>query len=480
MFRSGEPRLTSRRCEGVTSAPNAEMCRLAVCGPDRRIEVAVPAHILVADLLPALLHHLGPDLADTGMLHGGWVLQRLGATPFDEDSMVGSLGLRDGDTVHLRPRSEQIPPLDFDDLIDGVATGLRERSGKWRPEMIRWAAHGLQVILLATGLVALAWPGPPTPRALVAAAVALVALAAAFTVVRTVGEKGFGLTFATAAIGYAGLAGLLAPGATGPGAAVTVAGPHLFSGGAAVLAATLVAAVLLGHARPFFTAVLAAGLVALAGFALMAFVPLSGVAAASLVLVVGTVINTLVPQLAFQQAGLRLDPLPTERDHVNQDLDPVASQPLLARSPVVDRYMTALYLGLALPVGVAMVLVGSSPGWAPATLVALVALIRLLAARPMASAWHRLALAVPAVAGLVAVILHEAAVSPVAQLVVPAALVPVGVTALLVAARTMPERRPMPYWGRAGDLIQSLAMIAAVPVLLAVLGVYQYARGFGG
>lgn len=93
----------------MTIVASGEMCRLVVCGPDRQVEVAVPAQVLVADLLPALLHHLGENLADTGLLHGGWVLQRLGAPPFDEDGTVASLGLRDGEVVHLRPRSEQIP-----------------------------------------------------------------------------------------------------------------------------------------------------------------------------------------------------------------------------------------------------------------------------------------------------------------------------------------------------------------------------------
>lgn len=459
----------------VTSVANAQMCRLVVCGPDRRIEVAVPAHILVADLLPALLHHLGADLADTGMLHGGWVLQRLGETPFDADSTVASLGLNDGDTVHLRPRSDQIPPLDFDDLIDGVATGLRDRSGKWHPEMTRWAAHGSQVVLLATGLAALALPGPAALRATVAAVVAIVALVAGFTVVQTLEEYGLGLTYGASAVAYAGLAGLLAPGPR-PG----FTGPYLFSAAAGMLAAALVGVVLLSRARPFFAAVLAAVLLVLGGVTLMAFVPLSGVAAASVVLLVGTVLNTVVPQLAFRLGGLRLDPLPTEREHVNQDLDPVPSQPLLDCGPVVDRYMTALYLGLALPVGVAMVLAGSAPGWAPSTLVALVALLRLLAARPMASGWHRLALAAPAVAGLAAVLLDLTRPYPAWQLLLPAVVVPVGVALLVVVARTLPQRRPMPYWGRAGDLLQTLAMLGALPVLLAILGVYQYARGFGG
>src|SRR4029450_2274477 len=92
----------------MTLAAAAEMCRLVIRGPGRQIEVAVPVGVVVADLLPALLHHLGENLADTGLAHRGWVLQRLGGPPLDEDSSVANLGLRDGEAVYLRPRSDQI------------------------------------------------------------------------------------------------------------------------------------------------------------------------------------------------------------------------------------------------------------------------------------------------------------------------------------------------------------------------------------
>ncbi|MFD0785306.1 type VII secretion integral membrane protein EccD, partial [Micromonospora azadirachtae] len=138
----------------------AEMCRLVVSGPGRQIEVAVPANVLVADLLPALLHHLGDNLADAGLAHGGWVLQRLAGPPLDEESTVALLGLQDGETVYLRPRADQLPPVDFDDLADGIATGVRTRSGLWRPEMIRWVALGAFVLLSGLGAVTLALPGP--------------------------------------------------------------------------------------------------------------------------------------------------------------------------------------------------------------------------------------------------------------------------------------------------------------------------------
>jgi hypothetical protein len=45
---------------------------------------------------------------------------------------------------------------------------------------------------------------------------------------------------------------------------------------------------------------------------------------------------------------------------------------------------------------------------------------------------------------------------------------------------TVPGRRLLPYWGRAGDLLQSAAAIGLLPSVLWVLGVYGDLRGIKG
>jgi type VII secretion integral membrane protein EccD len=466
--------------EAMTVAATGEMCRLVVSGPDREIEVAVPAHVLIADLQPALLHHMGDNLADTGLLHGGWALQRLGAPPFDDDSTIASLGLRDGDVIHLRPRADQIPPVAFDDLIDGVATGVQSRHGRWRPEMTRWASLAVLAVVLGTGLAALALPGPPVIRAATASMLAVGCLAAAFVVAHTI-DRTFGVAFVIGATGFAGLAGLLVTDTSLINLTeVALAAPPLFAGSVAVLATAIVGLMLVGWARPFFTAVLVVCLTAVGGVALTTFVQLTAVQTAAVIVVMSTVAGTFVPLLAFRLAGLHLAPLPTAPEHLQEDLEPIPSEHVLARTAAADRYMTALYAGLAAPVGVALVLLGTAGGWAATTLVVLAALARMLAARPMTSGWHRLAMLVPALAGLVATTLHAAAVHPQLRLYVPIALVPLASAVLVAIARLMPGRRIMPYWGRIGDLVQTAAAVAMLPILLAVLDVYAYARAMGG
>ncbi|WP_147376300.1 type VII secretion integral membrane protein EccD [Micromonospora radicis] len=457
-----------------------EMCRLVVCGPDRQIDVAVPEQVVIADLLPVLLGQLGDNLADAGLQHGGWVLQRLGAPALDENGSVSSVGLRDGDVVHLRPRADQIPPVAFDDLIDGVAVGMAARSGRWRPEMTRWAALGCLVLLLLVGVVALGLPAVPAHRAVAAGLAALVLTAAAAAAGRAVGDRSMAIVLGSGAVGYAAVAGLSLPDVTLPVGALRAEGPQVFTAAVTIGVGALVTGLAVGAARLFVTAVLTATALSAVGAAVVAFAGSPVTAAAGLVAVAGTVAATVVPVAAFRMARLRLKPLPTEPEHLQEDIDPEPGGPVLAGAALADRSMTALYTGLAVPTAVGLVVLGLTPHWGALTLALLVALVRLLSLRPMTSAWHRLAQGAPAALGLCAATIGALIAAPPEPR--PYAVVGVLLLAglLAVAARLLPDRRLMPYWGRIGDVTQTVATVATIPVLLAVFGLYEYALGLGG
>src|SRR5260370_15342558 len=53
--------------------PVDALCRLTVCGPARRVELAVPVYVPLIDLLPAMLGHSDENLAGAGLDHEGWV-----------------------------------------------------------------------------------------------------------------------------------------------------------------------------------------------------------------------------------------------------------------------------------------------------------------------------------------------------------------------------------------------------------------------
>ncbi|NMO55381.1 type VII secretion integral membrane protein EccD [Actinoplanes sp. TBRC 11911] len=466
----------------ISSAATAtELCRLVVIGPERQIEAAVPANVLVADLLPALLHHLGDNLADAGLAHGGWVLQQFGGVALDEDRSIADLGLDDGETIYLRPRSDQIPPVHFDDLADGIAAGVRNRAGRWRPEMIRWVAMGALAAVLMVGAAVLSLSGPPSARALCALAVAVFAMAAAVGLTRSMGDSGFGAVGAVAGIGYAVLAAMVIPDLTGDNVALTFAAPQVFAGSVAALVFVVLIAVLLRWPGPRVAGLIVGTFLAAVGSGLAAFVPLSAGKAAALVAVVATVATVRVPLLAFRLARIDLPPLPSEPEHLQEDIDPEPSSRLLPQTVRADAYMTGLYAGLASVVAVSMVVVALVGGWASGGLVVVVALVRLLALRPMNSAWHRLAHAAPSVAGLaVVVVVTLADAMPLVRVVLPVVAAPLAGVVFVAIGRSLPRRRLMPYWGRIGDIVQLAATIGMLPLLLAVLGAYGAARALGG
>ncbi|MEW2445719.1 type VII secretion integral membrane protein EccD [Micromonospora marina] len=456
------------------------MTRLVVAGPRRRIDIAVPADVVVADLLPALLHHLGEELADAGLAHGGWVLQRLGETPFDEQASVGSLALRDGETVLLRPQADQIPPIHFDDVIDGVAAAVSERAGLWRPELVPIAASAVAAAAAVVGLAALALPGRPADRASAGVGLSVLCLVGAFAYARGLGDRRFGVLSAATAVAAAALAGVTAPQVATGAQIATLGGAQILAGSTATAVAAVLATFLTGHARAVFAAVAVAAGYGILGAAL-SVAGLSGAGSVAVTVVAATLLVVPVPLVAARLARIRLAPLPTKPEHLQEDIDPEPSAPLLARGVGADRAMTALYAGGAVATSVGLVLLAAHGGWSAVVLVVLVAVARLLMVRPMTSAWHRTAVGLPAVVGLAAVGVGAlAGASEWTRLAVGLVLAPVAALLLFLLARALGERRPSPYWGRTGDVVQLLSTVALVPVLLQVMGVYAVVRGWGG
>ena len=463
-----------------------DLCRLNICGPSRRVELAVPAHVPLIDLLPAMIGHLGRNLADAGLEHGGWVLQKLGEPPLSEELSLAALGLHDGDTVHLRPRAEQLPPLDFDDLIDGIAVGIAGRTDRWRPEISKKTLTGLAAVPLAAGLGLLV--GHRNGFAdLLAVAAADVLLALAAVAARAVKDLPAASVLGAAAIAYAavagaGLAGL--PSLTGHGAAqhLTWAAlrPVLIGAGAAATVMAFAAIAAIGGRRPAFAAAAVAACwvtvaAALAAGFRLSLAPVAGVALALLLPFGGW-----IPVLSFRLAGMHLDPLPTTPDELQENLDPLPGKQVTEQTRLADRYQTALYWGLAVVAALCFVPLATAPGW-PARAVTLdAAAAMLLHARVLASARQRLAVVLPAAGGLgvlsVAVGLSLRPGNAWAGLF-GGLLIAGGI--LLTAALTLPGRKLVPHWGWAGDILQSLTVVALIPLVLWQLNAFHYARIHG-
>ncbi|MFC5666677.1 type VII secretion integral membrane protein EccD [Kitasatospora misakiensis] len=448
------------------------LVRLRFRAPGAAFELALPGDVVLADLLPAVLGYAGPDVTESGTEHSGWILQRLGGPPLDEERTLEELGLSDGEELFLRPGRDALPEVHFDDLVDGVRSGTAARGDSWRPAATHHLALALALVALAGGLLLVALPGPDGPRCAAAAVVAVLLLAGGTAAARLIDDSPAGTALAAAGVGYAAASAALVPGVTGPA--------RLLAGGSAAVGATVLALALVG-AGPFFAGLLTAAGFALAAGGLAAYgVPTTHAAAVTAAAAV--LFGAFVPGLAFKLAGLRLPALPRNADELQEEIEPFPAEDVLARSLVADGYLAGFFIavGAVCATTLALLTTARDGGWGATAMSADLAVLVLLHARDIGGLRQRLALLLPGALGLALLAVRFGRdAEPAGRLVVFVVLF-AAATGLCAAAWTVPGRRLLPYWGRAGDLLHSLAALALLPLALQVFGFYGAMRGLAG
>ncbi|MEU3716693.1 type VII secretion integral membrane protein EccD [Streptomyces californicus] len=466
----------------MTDTQVAELCRLTVRAPARSIDLAVPADVPVADLLPAVLGYAGDNLEEAGLDHGGWVLQRLGGEPLDEERTLDSYGLRDGDTLYLRPRAEALPEVHLDDLVDGIATTMRDHPFGWTPKVSRRVLLGIVVAVLAGGVLVIAWPGGSSlSRSVFATAAGLLLLAGAGAASRAVGDAGAGAALGFMVGPYLALAGWLLPGGelSGPHAYETL-GARLLAASAAMAGGAVLALAVVAAFAALFLSVAVVSLFAAVAAVLLLTTDLAPVHAAGILAVLAVVLGAFVPSLAFRMSGMRMPPLPTNAQQLQEGIEPHAASAVSARAVLADGWMTSLYGAVGVVGAACVVVLARERELAEIIMTVALCLLLVLHARGLGNIWQRMSLVVPGVLGLLLLVLVAApAASPGNRLVTAAGLL-AAAAAVAIAAWTVPGRRLVPYWGRAGEILHSALAIAVLPLALWVLGVYGALRAING
>jgi len=215
----------------MTSALSAaEFVRITVHGPARRADLAVPVSTSVADLLPVLLQHTTDSSAGTAesLTGNGWVLQRLGGPPLDQDGTPETLDWLHGDQFHLRPAGDTLPELDFDDIADGMATAVSGQSDRWRPELSRWLFLGIAAVAVFAMIRAVAAAGVGAGSVWSAGGLAAGFAVATLTAGRLCGDRALVVLLGLSSAAFAWVAGVLGTDPAGslvhPGAGPALAG----------------------------------------------------------------------------------------------------------------------------------------------------------------------------------------------------------------------------------------------------------------
>ncbi|MEV6232740.1 type VII secretion integral membrane protein EccD [Saccharopolyspora shandongensis] len=464
--------------KGTAKDVTSRLVRLRLAVGSRSVELAVPTEIPLADLLPAILRHAGQDLADQGVEHEGWVLQRLGQPPLDENRTTAELGLADGETVHLRPRSAALPEVDFDDLVDGIASQMRSRRDRWNDRLTRWMLLAFAGFALALGWMTLAVAENPLLSTVLAGASAAGLLVAGGTLARAKSATVTGSVLGVFGVAYAMQCGWFLPAAIYPAAP-----PAMGLVCAAVLGMLLAVLALLSisDAALLFVGILLPGSLITVVLLVSAALSWRVDQAAAFGLALCVVAMSFVPTMSFRLAGLSLPALPSSADELDEDVEPVPHQTVVERSAVATQYLVTFNIALAVTEVVMFTAVVSAWQLWQAVLALVTAGLLLLRARSLEGAWSRWPVLIAGGYGAAvfwAWLLVGA--DPVLRLAVLFPVSLVLVLVLLLCARAMPGRRPKPYWGRAIDIVEGLVAVALIPLLLAVLDVYLLVRGLAG
>ena len=381
--------------------------------------------------------------------------------------------------IYLRPHRTQLPRLAFDDVADVIATGVRDLPGRWMPRDARWVALGVGAAALVAGAVSILRSGPPWPLpAAAAAAIAVALLAAVAAVSRAAGDSRAGAVLGLAAVPYAFLAGLLGPARS---TALTHLGAvHLLSAFAAVTLTAVVAAAASAEV-PLFFGLTCAGLLGVLGSWIGFAFGIGFDGAAAVIAVPALALTPLVPAVSFAMARMTLPQVPRHADDLRRDTLTVDGAEVFDRTAAADRFVTGAASGIGLVAAGAELGLVSARSWLGLVTCAVLACALLLRSRLFRGLAQRLWLLLPGFGGLVLLAAGAVHGGPAQARHLALALVPLLAGAALVmgVGSWLPAHRPSPFWGRMADIVDTVLIVALLPLALGVAGVFGYARGLG-
>ncbi|GAB2582315.1 type VII secretion integral membrane protein EccD [Paractinoplanes abujensis] len=466
------------------------LARVTISAPQRRIDVALPEHVPLAELLPEVLRHAGEGLADDGEKHGGWVLRRTDGVALATAQGLFPQGVRDGEVLHLVPAHDEWPELEYDDVVEAIAEGARRRGNAWTPASTRTATLVGAGVLLALGLVAVLAAGPGWAGAAFAGLGLAVLLAlAGVTASRAYGDARAGAALGAYAMPFAFAGGAVLV-ATDDRVGVFgllpwLGGSELLAGSVALLLIAALGAVGVSGQLRLFTAGAVVGLFG-AITALTSMVTSAAGAAAVLISILVCGIGAL-PLLAIRFGKVPMPPvtLPTGAEaaegftgvSASSALDAARERPdratVFAAVTRTEELLAGMLLGHAVLAVAAFSVLSTAGSLSARILMGVSAAALLLRSRLFVTLRQRVPLVVGGLAGVAAlgIDLLRGADATVLLGVTAAALVLALIT--VVAGATYSRKPPSPYLGRAADLLDTLVVVSVIPVACAVVGLYD-------
>ncbi|WP_020674003.1 type VII secretion integral membrane protein EccD [Amycolatopsis nigrescens] len=455
------------------------LVRVTIDAPARRIDLALPERSPVAEILPGLLRRAGESLADDGVTDGGWLLRRTDGTALELGRTLGTYGIRDGEVLHLVSRRLHWPELEYDDLADTIAKGAGRTGRLWGPAHTRVAGLLTGAFAALLALLAVARAGPPwNAPAWVALGFCAVLLAAGTVLARALGDAGAGATVAALALPFAFIGGVLLLG-DGPPAA-GLGAPHLLAACSAVVVASALGYVGVVDRAELFIGGITAGVVGALASWLATLDALDGVDGAAVAAVVVLLCSPLFGPLTIRLGRVPMPVLPrSTADLVRDDPQP-PRHAVYAAVLRADQLLTGTIAGATTVTVLCQFVVAREASTSVIVLLSVLSVGFCLRARLYPALRHRAPLLLTGVSSAGALVAGPVMAGTGGLLAVTApVLIAVGGLAVL-AGVGYSKRLPSPFLGRYAELLEVVLVLACVPVLCAVLGLYGLVRGLGG
>ncbi|MFI7026212.1 type VII secretion integral membrane protein EccD [Micromonospora sp. NPDC049900] len=454
------------------------LARIAVVAPHRRLDLALPEHLPLVGLMPAVLRQADEEPSD-GTGHGGWMLRRSDGSAVDLTRTLAAQSIRDGETLHLVPRRTEWPELAYDDLMEAVADGARRRGVAWTPFATRLTGLIVAGVLLLLGLVVIVTSTEPGwLGGAVALGTAVVLLAGGIVLSRAMADSLAGAVVAAAGLPYAFVGGVLV---IGSGESVWALGaPHVLLGSAVLLLSGLLGLLGVGDATRVFVAAVFVGFWGMVG-GLLAFGSMDAAQGTAVVVSAVALLLPAMPLLSVRLGKMPMPALPRTAEDLLRDEPQPKREIVYQATARADEVLTGMIFG-AFVITVSCLIVLTATGAVAAMLLAgVISLGYLLRARLVTTVRHRVPMLAAGLAGLGLLPLVGAADASTAArvlAVLPVALVAAGLAA--AAGLAYSRRPPSPRLARLGDVCDILLQLAIVPVACSVLGLYAFMRAING
>jgi type VII secretion integral membrane protein EccD len=451
--------------------------RVTVVAPRTRIDVALPADVAVADLLPMLLQMAKEATPDGGARHGGWALAKLGDAPLDPGRTLASLGVVDGELLQLRRRNENPPPPLYDDVVDAIAESTPDSFRPWTKETARRFGHIAGGLALFASALTLFMSGPLYPggnglaAAITAGVAAIACVAIGATLAKAYQAEATGVLIAAAGgLPLAFVSGFYIV----PGLSMRA---NLLLGCALVIIIASVCILIIGAGITTFIAAATA-----AGFGALAFLfgtvvahPAAGIAAGTAAVALACI--SILPRATIWLAKLPMPHVPGTAEELKEDTGFPAYLAIERRTSVAHDYMTGLLIGCGTATAVSAIIAATSPSAFGIILGVVATLVLLLRARAYANGSQAIALLTTGTISAGGILIGWMwAQSPFVRLLWMFGILVLVAAGALVTGVVFPNQRFSPPLRRTVEIIEAVCIATVLPLALGVMDLYTTLR----